>query len=250
MQETNPGSYAPEQEIQEVATQVGALSSKPLPTNAWRSPAEVQQAREFARRTGLSYEAVVADILEAAEPQTGARILDVATGTGFIARQLAIRVSATGRIVGVDASPELIEQARLGAQSAGLTLRAEWRVAAADQLPFPDENFDAVTCATVFHQLPTTQFLNEAYRVLRIGGRLVVADELKSPATPLGVWSTALRSYDRFFRREQIETNEQFYFPEQIVEMITEVGFSQLLVKGLQPHNRRGRVFSLIKAIK
>ncbi len=234
----------------EVTTQIVQLPSKHLPANVWRSGAEMQGAREFRRRAGLDYETMVENLVETAEPRSGMRALDVETGTGFIARQLSLRVGATGHVFGVDQSEEMVEQARLGAHSAGLTMRADWQWASVDRLPFADGEFDIVTCGAVFHRLPTDQFLAEAHRVLKPAGRLVIADELKSPAGVFALWLAALRSYDRFIRREPVNANERFFLAEEIVEMLTVAGFSQMVVKGLQARNRRGRAFSLIKAVK
>ncbi|MEP7274105.1 MAG: methyltransferase domain-containing protein [Acidobacteriota bacterium] len=239
-----------EVEAREVTTRIVQLPSKHLPANVWRSGAEMQGARLFRRRAGLDYEAMVESLVETAEPRAGMRALDVETGTGFIARQLSIRVGATGHVVGVDQSEEMVEQARLGAHSAGLTMRADWQWASVDRLPFSDDEFDIVTCGAVFHRLPTNEFLGEAHRVLKPGGRLVIADELKSPAGVLALWLAALRSYDRFIRREPVNPNERFFLAEEIVDMLTVAGFSQMVVKGLQARNRRGRAFSLIKAVK
>ena len=237
-------------EPREVTTQIVQLPPKHLPANIWRSGAEMQGAREFRRRTGLDYEAMVEHLVEVAELQPGIRALDVETGTGFIARQLAIRIGPTGRVIGVDESDVQVGQARLGSQSAGLTMRADWRIASADKLPFDDGEFDIVTCGVAFHRLPTHQFLREAHRVLKPSGRLIIADELKSPAGVLGAWLTMLRAYDRFVHREQVNPNEQFFVAEEIVEMLSNAGFSQIVVKGLQARNRRGRAFSLVKAVK
>jgi ubiquinone/menaquinone biosynthesis C-methylase UbiE len=234
----------------EISTEIVPVPSRHLPAHIWRSGAEMQYAREFRRRSGLDFEWMVGQLIDAAEPNPGDRALDVATGTGYIARQMALRVGPTGSVTGVDEEPEAIEGARLGAQSAGLTLRTEWRVAPANALLFPDDSFDIVTCAAAFHRLPTTEFLSEAYRVLKLGGRLILTDELKSPIGPLWLWIVALRGYDRILRREQPAPNEQFYLAEEIVGMLTETGFAGSIVRGLQPRNRRGRAFSLVKAVK
>lgn len=233
-----------------VATEIVQIPPKHLPATVWRSGAEMQNARDFRRRAGLDYETMVSQLVETAEPRAGMQVLDVATGTGFVARQLALRVGATGHVFGVDESAEMVEQARLGAQTAGLTLRADWQDASSTQLPFESDEFDLVTCAVAFHRLPTDGFLAEAHRVLKTGGRLVIADELKSPAGVLAVWLVALRGYDRFIRREPAIPGERFFLAEEIVEMLTRAGFSQMVVKGLQARNRRGRAFSLIKAVK
>jgi len=246
MQESN----VRDQPAREVATEIVPMPDKPVAGHLWRSAGEMNQAREFRRRTGFDYEVMVNHLADAAGLITGCRVLNVATGTGFIARQLAIRAGAKGRVLGVDGDPEMVDQARLGAQAAGLTLRTDWRVATADHLPFHDGEFDSVTCAASFHLLPTQRFLSEAQRVLRPGGRLVIADELKSPAGVLSPWLAVLRGYDRIVRRQQTNPNEQFFHAEEIIGIIGEAGFSQIVVKGLQPRNRRGRVFSLVKATK
>jgi ubiquinone/menaquinone biosynthesis C-methylase UbiE len=246
MQESN----VTDQPAREVTTQIVAMADKPVAGHVWRSAAEMHQAREFRRRTGFDYEVMVNHLADAAGLITGCRVLNVATGTGFVARQLAIRGDAKGTVFGIDPEPEMIDQARLGAQAAGLTLRTEWRVATADNLPFQDGEFDSVTCAASFHLLPTEAFLHEAHRVLRAGGRLVIADELKSPAGLLSPWLAVLRGYDRVVRRQHTNPNEQFFHAEEIVGILSEAGFSQIVVKGLQPRNRRGRVFSLVKATK
>ena len=250
MQGSGPEPQAPHQAGREVATEIVPIPALHLPPSVWRSATEMRAARDFRRRVGLDYETVVSQMIDTAEPQRGVRALDVETGTGVVARQLAICIGGGGHVIGVDESLEMVEQARLGAQSAGLTLRAEWQGAAADSLPFGDDEFDIVTCGTAFHRLPTQRFLEEGHRVLKPGGRLVIADELRSRLGVLWFWLLALRGYDRLFRRAEVNTGEQFYLAEEVAEMLGGVGFSQLVVKGMQPRNRRGRAFSLIKAVK
>jgi len=210
----------------------------------------MQGAREFRRKTGLDYESMVGHLVDTAEVQPGIRALDVETGTGFIARQLSIRIGPTGRVVGIDESDVQVEHARLGAKSAGLTMRAEWRIASAAKLPFDDEEFEIVTCGAAFHRLPTSEFLSEAHRVLKPSGRLIIADEIKAPAGVFTAWLTLLNTYERVIRRQPVNPNERFFIAEEIVDMLSSAGFSQIVVKGLQARNRRGRAFSLIKAVK
>ncbi len=105
----------------------------------------------------------------------GTRSLDVATGTGDLAIELASR---GGDVVGSDFSPGMLERAR--AKAPGLT----WEQADALALPYPDDAFDAATVgfgARNFGDLP--QGLREMARVVKPGGRVVIL-EITTPQKP------------------------------------------------------------------
>ena len=112
----------------------------------------------------------------------GARVLDVATGTGDLAIELARRVAPGGAVVGSDFSEEMLARARRKPQPAGAELRFEWGDAL--ELPFADGSFDAATVgfgARNFSDL--SRGLQEMVRVVRPGGRVVVL-EFTSPTRP------------------------------------------------------------------
>jgi ubiquinone/menaquinone biosynthesis C-methylase UbiE len=116
-------------------------------------------------------------IMERADVAPGDRVLDVGTGPGYLALAASRLVGSRGAAVGIDASPEIIERARQLASRKGATV--EYQVATAASLPFEDGSFDAVINRLVLHHLPgelKTQALAEMLRVLRPGGRLLVAD--------------------------------------------------------------------------
>ena len=113
-----------------------------------------------------------------AELGPGARALDVATGTGDLAIELARRVGPDGEVVGSDFSPGMLERARRKAPE----LRFEEGDALA--LPYPDDAFDAATVgfgARNFADLD--QGLREMTRVVRPGGKVVVL-EITTPTKP------------------------------------------------------------------
>jgi len=108
----------------------------------------------------------------------GSRVLDVATGTGDLAVELARRVGEEGEVVGSDFSETMLEQARRKAPE----LAFEWGNAL--DLPYPDGRFDAATVgfgARNFSNLD--RGLAEMARVVRTGGRVVVL-ELTTPTRP------------------------------------------------------------------
>ena len=104
----------------------------------------------------------------------GAALLDLGCGPGTITADLAARV-APGRVVGVDASAAVLEEARAAAERAGVAVELV-RADAAD-LPFPDASFDVVHAHQVLqHVADPVAVLREARRVCRPGGLVAVRD--------------------------------------------------------------------------
>jgi len=119
----------------------------------------------------------------------GSRVLDVATGTGDLAIELAARVSPGGDVVGSDFSEGMLAYARRKATSrgGGEDLRFEWADALA--LPYDDDTFDAATVgfgARNFSDLALG--LAEMVRVVRPGGRVVVLEITTPTRPPLSVF--------------------------------------------------------------
>src|SRR5690606_5960003 len=82
------------------------------------------------------------EILDRARPQAGARVLDVACGTGIVARMVAQQLKGDARVAGVDYNPAMLEVAR--SASARENVEIEWVEGNAENLPFPDASFDLV----------------------------------------------------------------------------------------------------------
>jgi demethylmenaquinone methyltransferase/2-methoxy-6-polyprenyl-1,4-benzoquinol methylase/phosphoethanolamine N-methyltransferase len=107
----------------------------------------------------------------------GEKILDVGCGTGGVTIPAKIRVGEDGSAAGIDPAPEMIAIARRKASRAGLEI--DFRVGVIESLPFPDGTFDAVTSSLMMHHLPAhvqVRGLAEIKRVLKPGGRLLIAD--------------------------------------------------------------------------
>lgn len=109
-------------------------------------------------------------VVNAAEVQSGDHVLDVACGTGVLARRAATRVVPAGSAAGIDLNPGMIEVAKR------LVPDIEWRQGAAERLPYPDESFDAVMSQFgLMFFTDRIESLREMLRVLIAGGRLALA---------------------------------------------------------------------------
>jgi ubiquinone/menaquinone biosynthesis C-methylase UbiE len=114
----------------------------------------------------------------------GHRVLDIGCGTGTLAIQ-AKQSQPAAQVVGLDADPEMLEQARRKAEDAGVEL--ELTEGFSNELPYEDASFDRVLSTLFFHHLdpePKRQTAREIARVLRPGGELHVAD-FGRPGDPL-----------------------------------------------------------------
>jgi len=135
-------------------------------------------AVDFGRRSGdyaehrPGFPPSFFDRLSGLRPIDGLRALDLGTGPGIVALELAER-GAT--VTGIDIAPNQIEAARSRAAKASLSDRCRFAIGHAEQLDFADASFDLVTAGQCWHWFDETATLTELMRVLRPGGLLVVA---------------------------------------------------------------------------
>lgn len=138
---------------------------------------ETQAVHPFIRETA-------ARSLEHLALVPGEAVLDVGCGTGVFLPGLADRVGLDGRVVGLDHAPALLGQARERLASAGLSDRIQLVEGDAKELPFADRSFDAAHCERVLmHLEDPARAIREMVRVVRPGGRVVVAEVFGAGAT-------------------------------------------------------------------
>ena len=117
---------------------------------------------------------VSVDLLRTADLKPGERVLDVACGTGLIARLAAAQVGSTGSVTGIDISPDMIEVAKAAAPpTSGSGI--DWHVGDATSLQSADDSYDVVLCQMGLMFIEDrAAALAEMRRVLAPGGRLAV----------------------------------------------------------------------------
>jgi ubiquinone/menaquinone biosynthesis C-methylase UbiE len=133
-----------------------------------KSPAENYE-RYFVPAIGGP---VARDLIEAAQLQTGERVLDVACGTGVVTRLAAERVARSGTVAGLDVNPGMLAVAR-ASTAPGISIN--WYEASAEAMPLPDGAFDVVLCQMGLQFMSNRPAaLREMRRVLDRGARLYV----------------------------------------------------------------------------
>jgi SAM-dependent methyltransferase len=154
--------------------------------------------------------------------EPGQDVLDIGSGPGFLACEMAEAVGPGGSVRGIDSSDAMLSVARHRRPATG-SAPVEFGPGQATELPFPDGAFDVVTSTQVYeyvHDIPAA--LAEARRVLRPGGRLLVLDT---------DWDTiAWRSSDADRMRKILAAWDEHladpYLPRRLTSLLTRTGFT------------------------
>lgn len=163
---------------------------------------------------GAATTQAVAPMLDAVQARAGIRLLDVATGPGYVAAAAAERGAS---VVGADFSAAVLEAA------ARRYPNVEFREADAEALPFPDASFDAVTINFgMRHFARPDRALAEAQRVLRPGGRVAFTDW--APADSVGIVPRMVRQLGDPSIRMPAPPADLLSDPERCKQLVQEAG--------------------------
>ncbi|MEM8580980.1 MAG: class I SAM-dependent methyltransferase, partial [Pseudomonadota bacterium] len=174
----------------------------------------------------------------------GQRLLDVAGGTGDISFRFLKRAPEATAVV-LDLTEEMLMEGRQRAEAEALSDQLEWLVGDAMALPFEDNSFDVYTISFGIRNVTRIEdALNEAFRVLRPGGRLMVLEFSQLPNPGLQ-WAYDRYSFnvippmgqmvanDRESYQYLVESIRRFPGQESFAAMIEDAGFEQVKFRNL-----------------
>lgn len=161
----------------------------------------------------------------------GARILDVATGTGDVALEIARSTPASVRITGADFCKEMVELGEVKVAASQYAERIDFKVAPCEDLPFASDTFDSITIAFGIRNVVDRKLgLAEMWRVLRPGGRMIIL-EFSTPRSQL------FRQIYYFYFRRLLPVvgglfsryNAYKYLPDSVLEFPSHEEFSRMM---------------------
>ncbi|MGI9042513.1 MAG: class I SAM-dependent methyltransferase [Gemmatimonadaceae bacterium] len=171
------------------------------------------------------------DLVNLARLESGQSVLDVACGTGIIARLAAERVAPTGSVAGLDVNAGMLSVAR--ALSSAIPIR--WYETAAESAPLPDKFYDVIFCGLGLQFMTDrSAAVREMYRVLKPGGRVYTNTPIPNDFFDV---------LDREIARNVSEEASAFVHavfslndPREMQELLTEAGFENLEIG---PHRKQ-----------
>ena len=175
----------------------------------------------------------------------GSSVLDLAGGTGDISALLSQRVGSRGRVILTDINADMLELGRRRLEDRGISGNVTYALVNAEQLPFSNQEFDAITIAFGLRNVTDKDAaLREMFRVLRPGGRALILEFSTIRAAGLK------KVYDRYSfdvlpllgrlvandagsYRYLAESIRQHPPQEELVSMMQQAGFSQVRFRDL-----------------
>lgn len=177
-------------------------------------------------------------------PRSGQKLLDVAGGTGDIAYRFLKR-AGQGHATVLDLTEEMLVEGRKRAEASQMADQLDWSVGDAMALPFPDNSFDVYTISFGIRNVTRPQnALNEAFRVLRPGGRLMVLEFSQIP-NPAMQWAYDRYSFnliplmgqlianDRDSYQYLVESIRKFPDQDKFLKMVRSAGFENAKYRNL-----------------
>jgi|SRR5829696_1198884 len=148
--------------------------------------------------------------------QAEGKVLEIAVGTG---RNLAHYPPGV-KLTAIEFSPEMLGIARKRAEEVGRVV--DLREGDAQALDFPDESFDTVVITLALCTIPDDRkAVREAWRVLRLGGRLILMEHVRSPVTPVRLLQRAIEPLSIRFEADHLTREPLDYLADEGFEVVS-----------------------------
>ncbi len=214
-------------------------------------PKIASQAERYERdKVPLMFEPIAHLLLGRITLTPGERVLDIACGTGIVARLAALALGHSGQVTGVDISGDMLEVARSNALRSGASI--QWRLGDAASLPVNDGVFDVVLSQQGFQYFSDqSAALREMYRVLSPGGRLALCfARAVGPESQPYQWAkaSALTLHAGSEAGRKARQLAPFFHGDAklILKMVAQEGFSNIEVNNLTVKVQMGPLDSFI----
>jgi ubiquinone/menaquinone biosynthesis C-methylase UbiE len=172
-------------------------------------------ADAYASRKGAADRESHEQMLRLSQVQPSHKVLDVATGPGYVAILFAEKAH---EVIGLDLTPAFVTKAQASASEKDLK-NISFREGDVEHLPFADKSFDIVTCHKALHHFPNpVRALDEMNRVLKVGGRIVIGDTRSSDNLEMARRHNALE-------RLRDPSHVEMYGPHKLRALIEMSGF-------------------------
>jgi SAM-dependent methyltransferase len=273
------GENMKEDKIKKIVREGYAKVAKKEESCCTKTPApcscSTSTSEEISKRIGYSEEDVNAvpeganlglgcgNPVALASLKEGEAVLDLGSGAGFDCFLAANRVGKSGRVIGVDMTPEMIDKARENTRK-GKYANVEFRLGEIENLPVADNTADAVISNCVINLSPNKKrVFEEAFRVLKPNGRLMISDIVLLKKLPdtirknvqayIGCLSGA-EMKDKYLKMiedagfQKVKILEENCFP---VENMTNDPTAQAIVKNLEiPSEKIKKIANTVASIK
>ena len=185
--------------------------------------------------------------------KTGETVLDLGSGSGFDCFLAARKVGSKGRVIGIDMTPEMLDKARENARKNGYG-NVEFRLGEIENLPAADNSVDVVISNCVINlSADKRRVFEEAFRVLRPGGRLMISDIVLLKELPKDLKSSA-DAYvgclaGAVMKKEYISLLKEAGFRD--VKVVGEQRFpAELIITGSLEELKKGSARGLVEKVR
>lgn len=200
----------------------------------WQLEDNIPEAYE-KHMVPMLFKPIAKKLIEYANPKAEECVLDVACGTGIVARLVASQSGTGKNVIGIDLNPSMLNVAKNAALNEGFEI--EWREGSATKLPFLDEMFDVVFCQFSLQYFPDKLLaLKEMYRVLKPNGRVLLSLPRSIQYSPSTfVLAKALKNHISDEALAMMQKPFSLCDKEEIRELVTQAGFKSHIKNIVEP---------------